>query len=58
MRHAQSLVLRLLSRKFEAVPDRLLAQINTLTIDQLDSLGEALLDFTSIDDLMAWLKGC
>jgi Domain of unknown function (DUF4351) len=35
-----------------------LVQINTLTIEQLDSLGEALLDFASIDDLMAWLKGC
>jgi predicted transposase/invertase (TIGR01784 family) len=58
MRHAQSFVLRLLSRKFEVVPDRVLAQINTLTIEQLDSLGEALLDFASIDDLTAWLKGC
>jgi hypothetical protein len=35
--------------------DRALDRINTLTIDQLELLGEALLDFGVIDDLTNWL---
>lgn len=31
------------------------SQLDTLTVPQLESLGEALLDFTSLSDLEAWL---
>ncbi|MCA1904949.1 MAG: DUF4351 domain-containing protein [Cyanobacteria bacterium KgW148] len=44
-----------MSRKFGALsPDRS-AQISALPIDRLEELGEALLDFTTIDDLHTWL---
>ena len=33
------------------------ANINELEVDQIESLGDALLDFTSIDDLLAWFDG-
>ncbi|MFB2816742.1 DUF4351 domain-containing protein, partial [Umezakia ovalisporum] len=32
-------------------------QIRSLELNQLESLGEALLDFTTIADLEAWLNG-
>jgi hypothetical protein len=52
---ARSLLLRMLDRKVGSIPSQILAQINGLSIAQLDSLGDALLDFTSIDDLTGWL---
>jgi predicted transposase YdaD len=51
----RSLVLRQLNRKIGAVADPALKRINTLPSEQLESLGEALLDFTSITDLETWL---
>jgi Domain of unknown function (DUF4351) len=41
--------------KVGSIPNRALEQINALSITQIEALGEALLDFGSIDDLMAWL---
>jgi Domain of unknown function (DUF4351) len=32
------------------------SRVNSLTIDRLESLGEDLLDFTSIADLEGWLS--
>jgi Domain of unknown function (DUF4351) len=52
----RSLILRLLTRKVGSIPDRTLDCINHLSIAQLESLGEALLDFSSIADLAAWLE--
>jgi Domain of unknown function (DUF4351) len=31
-------------------------RVETLSLEQLENLGEALLDFTSMADLQAWLK--
>jgi hypothetical protein len=53
----RSLVLRLLNRKVGALPDRALDRINRLPSEQLEFLGEALLDFASIADLDHWLAG-
>jgi hypothetical protein len=53
----RSLVLKQLNRKVGAVPDRALDRINNLPSEQLEFLGEALLDFASIDDLDNWLTG-
>jgi hypothetical protein len=30
-------------------------QVNGLPIDRMEALGEALLDFTQMDDLLNWL---
>lgn len=55
IRQARSLLLRLLARKVGSVNARTLDRINALPIEQLESLGEALLDFESIADLTTWL---
>jgi predicted transposase YdaD len=52
----RSIVLRLLTRRLGDLPEPLVAQINTLSVEQLESLAEALLDFSSLADLEAWLK--
>jgi predicted transposase/invertase (TIGR01784 family) len=52
----RSLILRLLARRVGALPNRAVAQINTLSLEQLENLGEALLDFTGLEDLLAWLE--
>jgi Domain of unknown function (DUF4351)/Putative transposase, YhgA-like len=51
----RSLVLRLLNRKVDALPERVQTQIEGLSFDQLGVLSEALLDFGSIEDLTNWL---
>ncbi|NJN58966.1 MAG: Rpn family recombination-promoting nuclease/putative transposase [Leptolyngbyaceae cyanobacterium SL_5_9] len=51
-----SLVLRQLSRRVGEIPVELKAQIQALSLSQLEELGEALLDFSSLEDLMVWLR--
>ena len=52
----RSLILRLLTRRVGAVPESLTDRISKLPIEQLESLAEALLDFTCLDDLSNWLE--
>lgn len=52
---ARSLILRLLTRRVGEISTPIQAQIDTLSIAQLEALGEALLDFSSLSDLEAWL---
>jgi predicted transposase/invertase (TIGR01784 family) len=52
----QILVLKQLTRKFGNISSEIRSRVNSLTIDRVESLGEALLDFTSIADLEAWLS--
>ncbi len=51
----RSLILRQLTRHVGALPDSARSHIDTLAISQLEALGEALLDFSNLDDLEAWL---
>ena len=51
----RSLVLRLLARKFGTISPEIQAQVNSLTLDRVESLGEDLLDFTQMEDLTSWL---
>ena len=57
-REAASLVLRQLRRRFGNVLAEQQATIRGLTTTQLEQLAEALLDFSSPADLMAWLADC
>ena len=50
------LILRQLVRKVGVVPEPLTDRISKLPIEQLESLAEALLDFTCLDDLSNWLE--
>ncbi|MBW4622179.1 MAG: DUF4351 domain-containing protein [Cyanosarcina radialis HA8281-LM2] len=52
----RELVLKLLTRKLGMLSPELTARIYRLTSDQLESLGEALLDFQTIADLEKWLS--
>jgi predicted transposase YdaD len=51
----RSLILRLLARRVGEVPEAAQSQIDALSLIQLESLGEALLDFSNLADLEAWL---
>lgn len=52
---AKSLILRQLTRQVGELPESVRIQINTLSLMQLESLGEALLDFSNLSDLEIWL---
>lgn len=50
------LVLRLLHRKVGQLPSEVETDIQALEIDQIEALGEALLEFEEISDLTTWLQ--
>ncbi|NET87744.1 MAG: DUF4351 domain-containing protein [Kamptonema sp. SIO1D9] len=52
---ARSLVMRQLRRRFGTIESELEAQIEQLSLSQLEELAEALLDFTALTDLTNWL---
>ena len=51
----KNLILRLLHRRIGEIDALLIERITGLSIEQLENLGEALLDFSSVADLEAWL---
>jgi flagellar biosynthesis/type III secretory pathway protein FliH len=56
LKQAQALVLRLLQKRVGDLPPEVQEQIQTLSLEQLEALGEALLDFRSNADLLNWLE--
>jgi predicted transposase YdaD len=50
------LILRQLTKQVGEMPQELRSTVELLSIDQLEVLGEALLDFTNLQDLQNWLK--
>ncbi|PZD70842.1 hypothetical protein C1752_08984 [Acaryochloris thomasi RCC1774] len=57
LEESQSLVLRQLTRRLGEIPPELRSQIEGLSLEQTEALGEALLDFTEQGDLVEWLEG-
>ncbi|MBW4423202.1 MAG: DUF2887 domain-containing protein [Nostoc desertorum CM1-VF14] len=53
----RTIILRLLNRCVGNIPDTLLSQIQGLSLEQLETLGDALLDFSALADLEGWLQG-
>ncbi|MEH1903183.1 MAG: Rpn family recombination-promoting nuclease/putative transposase [Nostoc sp.] len=53
----RAIVLRLLNRRVGNIPNALLSQIQELSVEKLEALGDALLDFSSLADLSGWLQG-
>ena len=51
-----TVVLKLLQRKLGKLPDEIQAQIMALSIERLELLAEELLDFSSLENLTAWLS--
>ena len=54
--HALSLVRRLLRRRFGELPSTIETEIEKLSLDQLDQLGEDLLEFIGIENLQQWIN--
>jgi len=52
-----NLIIKLLNRRIGEIPPQLTNQINNLSTEQLETLGEALLDFNNQSDLLNWLAG-
>ncbi|MHC5862817.1 DUF4351 domain-containing protein [Nostoc sp.] len=52
----QELIIRLLNRRCGEIQLSLTERIRQLSIEQLEELGEALLDFSSMTDLERWLQ--
>jgi predicted transposase/invertase (TIGR01784 family) len=52
----QSLILRQLSRRFGTLSSKVNAAVIALPLSKLEDLGEALLDFKEVNDLMNWLE--
>ncbi|WP_404790223.1 Rpn family recombination-promoting nuclease/putative transposase [Altericista sp. CCNU0014] len=55
LEEAFSLVCRQLSRRIGNISPELSAQVQALPLTQIEALGEALLDFSSPNDLTSWL---
>jgi hypothetical protein len=51
-----SFVLRLLPHRVGEIPPEIEAQIRTLSLTQLEELGEALFGFSQLSDLRDWLR--
>ncbi|PMB22382.1 hypothetical protein CEN47_19975, partial [Fischerella thermalis CCMEE 5319] len=51
-----ALLLKLLTRRVGTLPPELQMQIQALPLTQIEELGEALLDFSELADLVAWLQ--
>jgi predicted transposase YdaD len=56
MREAQALILRQLSRRVGSLSLKNRSQVESISLEQLESLGEALLDFSGSTDLDDWLR--
>ena len=52
----KALILKLLQRKVGSLSPQTQQQVETLALEKLEALGEALLDFNSLDDLTSWLN--
>ena len=52
----RALVMRQLRRKVGALPEAIALQLDALSIESLEELGEALLDFDELSDLETWLN--
>lgn len=51
-----TLITRLLERKFGELPSGLRSPLAHLTLTQLELLADALLDFSSLDEVTDWLN--
>jgi predicted transposase YdaD len=54
-KEAFKVVSRLLNRRFSNIDSSLRERVQNLSAEQLENLGEALLDFAEISDLVSWL---
>jgi predicted transposase YdaD len=53
----KALVIKPLKRRMGLLSSEIQEQVNGLSLDRAEDLGEALLDFGGIKDLVVWLAG-
>jgi predicted transposase YdaD len=51
----KELVLRQLTRRVGTLDESLVQRVRGLSLEELEQLGEALLDFSDVSDLQGWL---
>ena len=51
-----AIILRLLTRRFGSIGHTLEIRIRALSLTQIEALAEALLDFSELEELEAWLQ--
>ena len=56
LQRQRSLLIKQLSRKLGEIPNTVQTSINQLSPESLNDLGEELFDFSTMDDLIAWLS--
>jgi predicted transposase YdaD len=56
LEHERSLILRQLTRRIGTIAPTIETQIRSLSLTQLEELGEALLEFSRPSDLEGWLR--
>ena len=56
LQREKSLIFRLLNRRVGELPENVRQQVEVLSLEELENLGEALLDFSSMADLQVWLE--
>ncbi len=56
LQQERTLVMRLLNRKLGSITTEMQLRVNGLPIEQVEALGEALLDFNQAGDLLSWLE--
>lgn len=55
-KEAFKLISRMLRRRFSDLDASLVEQVRNLSAEQLENLGEELLDFSEVADLVGWLE--
>ncbi|MBW4506886.1 MAG: DUF4351 domain-containing protein [Scytonematopsis contorta HA4267-MV1] len=55
-REALKMITRQLNRRFSQIDTLFIERVRALSTEQLENLGEELLDFTDVSDLEAWLN--
>lgn len=55
-KEALKYTLRLLNRRFGELDSSIIERIQSLSTEQLEELGEKLLDFSHVSDLIVWLE--
>ncbi len=53
---AIALISRQLKKRFGEVSETIKPRLNTLSVEQLELLGESLFDFESFEDAISWLN--
>lgn len=56
LEHAQQTAIRLIAKRFGAIDSELTEKIIALPLSRLDLLPEAIFDFNSFEELLAWIK--